>query len=171
MRICYFQEKKVKDFHNQYIPRILVLWIIFFFMFLGAASAQNLSDLRNLEVDKLSDAQIEQLIKRAEGSGMTTAQLEAMAREQGLSPIEANKLRQRILQLQDTVNPQSGISGSQQGRGAGDQTQNDLFDSLRRSDPYYDLTPYQKKIFGFKLFHNRELDFNPSLNIPRRRDI
>ncbi|WP_103923140.1 SLBB domain-containing protein [Algoriphagus boritolerans] len=135
-------------------------------MFLGAASAQNLSDLRNLEVDKLSDAQIEQLIKRAEGSGMTTAQLEAMAREQGLSPIEANKLRQRILQLQDTVNPQSGISGSQQGRGAGDQTQNDLFDSLRRSDPYYDLTPYQKKIFGFKLFHNRELDFNPSLNIP-----
>lgn len=156
----------MKDIHNQYIPRILVLWIFFFFMFLSAALAQNLSDLKNLKVDNLSDAQIEQLIKRAEGSGMTTAQLEAMAREQGLSPIEANKLRQRILQLQDTVNPQSGISGSQLGRGAGDQMQNDLFDSLRRSDPYYDLTPYQKKIFGFKLFHNRELDFNPSLNIP-----
>src|SRR5690606_35042649 len=37
--------------------------------------------------------------------------------------------------------------------------------SLSKSDPYYDLTPFQKKIFGFKLFHNRELNFNPSLNI------
>jgi protein involved in polysaccharide export with SLBB domain len=41
-----------------------------------------------------------------------------------------------------------------------------MFDSIRRADPYYDLTPTQKKIFGFKLFHNRGLDFSPSLNMP-----
>src|SRR5690606_33666529 len=29
-----------------------------------------------------------------------------------------------------------------------------------------DLTPRQKKIFGYTLFHNKELNFNPSLNIP-----
>src|SRR5690606_12635418 len=34
------------------------------------------------------------------------------------------------------------------------------------SDPYYDLTPRQKKIVGYTLFHNKELNFNPSLNIP-----
>src|SRR5690606_13535384 len=44
--------------------------------------------------------------------------------------------------------------------------QRDIFDSLRRSDPYYDLTPRQKKIFGYTLFHNKELNINPSLNIP-----
>ncbi len=45
-------------------------------------------------------------------------------------------------------------------------SQDDIFDSLRRSDPYYDLSPTQKKIFGYKLFHNRNLNFNPSLNVP-----
>lgn len=165
MRIHYFQVKKVKDSRTHFLTRILFLWIIFF-LFLGSVLAQSLSDLRSLKVDNLSDAQIEQLIKRAESSGMTTAQLEAMAREQGLSPIEANKLRQRIMGLQNSITPQSGQQGTQVGRGIESQYQNDMFDSLRRSDPYYDLTPYQKKIFGYKLFHNKELDFNPSLNIP-----
>jgi protein involved in polysaccharide export with SLBB domain len=117
-------------------------------------------------VDNLSDAQIEQLIKRAEASGLTPSQLEGMAREQGLSPIEANKLRQRIMGLQKTTNPQSAQNTTSGLRESTGQTQSDLFDSLRRSDPYYDLTPFQKKIFGYKLFHNRDLDFNPSLNIP-----
>jgi len=165
MRIHYFQEKKVKDVYTHFLPRVLFLWIIFF-LFLSSVFSQSLSDLRSLKVDNLSDAQIEQLIKRAESSGMTSAQLEAMAREQGLSTIEANKLRQRIMGLQSAVDPQTGLSSSPAGRGKGDLNQTDLFDSIRRSDPYYDLTPYQKKIFGFKLFHNRDLDFNPSLNIP-----
>ena len=150
---------------TNFLPRVVFLCLIFF-LFLGSVLGQSLSNLNTLKVDNLSDAQIEQLIKRAEASGMTTSQLETMAREQGLSPIEANKLRQRIMELQNSATSQNGLAGSQLGRGTGGQTQNDLFDSLRTSDPYYDLTPYQKKIFGFKLFHNRDLDFNPSLNIP-----
>jgi protein involved in polysaccharide export with SLBB domain len=148
------------------LSRVVFLWIIFF-LFLGSVWAQNLSNLSTLKVDNLSDAQIEQLIKRAESSGLTPSQLEGMAREQGLSPIEANKLRQRIMGLQKTTNPQSTQNTTSGGlRESTGQTQGDLFDSLRRSDPYYDLTPFQKKIFGYKLFHNRDLDFNPSLNIP-----
>ena len=131
----------------------------------GSLLAQSLGDLRSLKVDNLSDAQIEQLIKRAEASGLTSAQLEAMAREQGLSPVEANKLRQRIMGLQKTVDPnnQTGDIGSRSFEG---ESSKDLFDSIRRADPYFDLTPYQKKIFGYKLFHNRDLDFSPSLNLP-----
>ncbi|MDO8967510.1 MAG: SLBB domain-containing protein [Algoriphagus sp.] len=148
-----------------YLSRVVFLWVIFF-LFLGSVWAQNLSNLSTLKVDNLSDAQIEQLIKRAESSGLTPSQLEGMAREQGLSPIEANKLRQRIMGLQKTTNPQSAQNTTSGLRESSGQTQGDLFDSLRRSDPYYDLTPFQKKIFGYKLFHNRDLDFNPSLNIP-----
>ncbi|MBA4301672.1 MAG: polysaccharide biosynthesis protein [Cyclobacterium sp.] len=149
----------------RYFSRVVFLWIIFF-LFIGSVWAQNLSNLSTLKVDNLSDAQIEQLIKRAESSGLTPSQLEGMAREQGLSPIEANKLRQRIMGLQKTTNPQSAQNTTSGLRESTSQTQSDLFDSLRRSDPYYDLTPFQKKIFGYKLFHNRDLDFNPSLNIP-----
>lgn len=155
----------MKDSNIRYFSRVVFLWIIFF-LFIGSVWAQNLSNLSTLKVDNLSDAQIEQLIKRAESSGLTPSQLEGMAREQGLSPIEANKLRQRIMGLQKTTNPQSAQNTTSGLRESTSQTQSDLFDSLRRSDPYYDLTPFQKKIFGYKLFHNRDLDFNPSLNIP-----
>lgn len=155
----------MKDLKTHFLARFLGTGIIFF-LFLGSVLGQNLSDLSTMKVDNLSDAQIEQLIKRAEASGLTSNQLEGMAREQGLSPIEANKLRQRIMRLQSSANPQSEFQGSQSLRGAGSPLQKDPFDSLRMADPYYDLTPFQKKIFGFKLFHNRELDFNPSLNIP-----
>lgn len=156
----------MKDSNMPYLLKVVFLWIIFV-LFLGSVWAQNLSNLSTLKVDNLSDAQIEQLIKRAESSGLTPSQLEGMAREQGLSPIEANKLRQRIMGLQKTTNPQSSQNTASGGlRESTGQTQSDLFDSLRRSDPYYDLTPFQKKIFGYKLFHNRDLDFNPSLNIP-----
>jgi protein involved in polysaccharide export with SLBB domain len=138
-------------------------------LFLGIWSmgfAQNLSNLSTLRVDNLSDAQIEQLIKRAESSGLSSSQLEAMAREQGLSPLEASKLRERIIALKKGVGGQSDLSNSSGRSFSQSGMGNDPFDSIRRADPYYDLTPFQKKIFGFKLFHNRNLDFNPSLNLP-----
>jgi protein involved in polysaccharide export with SLBB domain len=165
MRTDNIQKNKVKNSYTHCLSRVVFLWVIFF-LFLSSVWAQNLSNLSTLKVDNLSDAQIEQLIKRAEASGLTPSQLEGMAREQGLSPIEANKLRQRIMGLQKTTNPQSAQNTTSGLRESTGQTQSDLFDSLRRSDPYYDLTPFQKKIFGYKLFHNRDLDFNPSLNIP-----
>lgn len=133
---------------------------------MGSLMAQSLADLRTLKVDNLSDAQIEQLIKRAESSGLTSSQLEAMAREQGLSPLEANKLRKRIMDLQRSVRTDGEMVGGNELRSYSEEGSKDLFDSIRKADPYYDLTPYQKKIFGYKLFHNRDLDFSPSLNLP-----
>ncbi|OOG71205.1 polysaccharide biosynthesis protein [Algoriphagus sp. A40] len=142
-----------------------LLAVVFFFIS-GSLWSQSLGDLKTLKVDNLSDAQIEQLIKRAESSGLTSSQLEAMAREQGLSPIEANKLRQRMMGLQKTVNTGTAGTGGNESREFGQNSSDYLFDSIRKADPYYDLTPFQKKIFGYKLFHNRNLDFTPSLNLP-----
>jgi protein involved in polysaccharide export with SLBB domain len=130
-------------------------------------------DIQNVKVDNLSDAQIEQLVKRAESSGLNEQQLEAMALERGMPMSEVSKLRQRINSLKS-----GGSKSNNQGTSAasgkasslrmveGQTEEIDPFDSLRRSDPYYDLTPVQKKIFGYKLFHNKKVNFNPSLNIP-----
>ncbi len=147
--------------------------LLLFFLVATTLYAQSLSDIQNIKVDNLSDSQIQQLIQRAESSGMTQAQLEAFARERGMPAGEINKLRQRIMSLQ-------GGSKSQQAGKAGAHVtgrtmpqfgiEQNVFDSLNKSDPYYDLTPTQKKIFGYKLFHNRELNFSPSLNIPTPRN-
>lgn len=161
----YFPGKNLKRFPTYFMHKTVFLSLVLM-LFIGTVLAQSLSDLRNLKVDNLSDAQIEQLIKRAESSGLTSTQMEAMAREQGLSPIEANKLRARIMDLKKMVSSNSTDNGGDELRGL-DQTESDyLFDSIRKADPYYDLTPFQKKIFGYKLFHNRNLDFTPSLNLP-----
>jgi protein involved in polysaccharide export with SLBB domain len=145
--------------------KFFALMILFFLVSL-IVQAQSLSDIQNLKVDDLSNAQLEQLLKRAESSGLTVNQLEALARERGMPAVEAAKLRQRINELRTAASPQDGTGTIGSSRSlSGIQNQN-LFDSIRRSDPYYDLTPFQKKIFGYKLFHNRELDFSPSLNLP-----
>jgi protein involved in polysaccharide export with SLBB domain len=133
-----------------------------------AAHSQSLQDIQNLRIDDLSDAQIEQLINRAESSGINEQQLEYMARERGMPATEVAKLRQRIQDLR-SGNRENGDVQRQERQAReveGRRGQQEVFDSLRKSDPYYDLTPKQKKIFGFTLFHNKELDFNPNLNIP-----
>ncbi len=164
MDINHFGTEALKNSYFRLV-RTGLLSVVFFFV-LGSLWSQSLGDLKSLKVDNLSDAQIEQLIKRAESSGLTSSQLEAMAREQGLSPMEANKLRMRIMGLQQTVSSSTVGKGGNEFRELGQNTSDYLFDSIRKADPYYDLTPYQKKIFGYKLFHNRNLDFTPSLNLP-----
>src|SRR5690606_13843151 len=166
----YFPEKKLKRFSTSLFSKAGFLSVVLALM-IGSVWSQSLSDLKNLKVDNLSDAQIERLIKRAESSGLTSAQMEAMAREQGLSSTEANKLRERILGMQRTTLPGNASDSpvtTGRNRNAGRVT--DPFDSLRQSDPYYDLTPLQKKIIVYKLFHSSGLDFNPSLNIPTPLD-
>jgi len=145
---------------------IVFLGIILLFISV-VANGQSLQDIQNVKVDNLSDAQIEQLIKRAESSGLNEQQLESMARERGMPATEVAKLRQRIMGLRSGGRAAAPAGNQiQRGRQVQGLEQQDVFDSLRRSDPYYDLTPRQKKIFGYTLFHNRELNFNPSLNIP-----
>ncbi len=148
---------------RNFIKQIFLLILIGFGIQFGAL-AQNLSDLRNLKVDNLSDAQLEQLIKRAEASGLNQSQLEALAQEQGLSSVEISKLRARLNDFRPTN--QSGARANQANRTSQSLDLGATLDSLNASDPYFELTPYQKKIFGFKVFHNRNLDFNPSINLP-----
>jgi len=142
------------------------LLLVIFLVVAFAAQSQSLSDIQNLKVDDLSDAQIEQLIKRAESSGISVGQIESLARERGMPAVEAAKLRSRINSLQMTVSSNAGTVSLEGMRSVNGFEQVDMFDSIRRSDPYYDLTVKQKKIFGYKLFQNKALDFSPSLSIP-----
>lgn len=155
-----------------FLKKEFLFLILSFVMLVQLGFSQSMSDIQNVKVDNLSDAQIEQLIKRAESAGMNESQLEAYARERGMPANEVAKLRDRIQQLRSGVRPgqqQQLRPGQQQGQLrqiAGFNMDPALFDSIRRADPYFDLSPEQKKIFGYKLFHNRDLTFTPSLSIP-----
>ena len=124
--------------------------------------AQSLSDIQNMKVDSMSDAQIAQLIMRAESSGINEQQLVAAAMERGMPSSEVAKLRQRILNLRRRGgNSTAAANRLNQGIGNDEYNESNLYMSR-----YDNLTETQDKIFGYKLFHNSDLNFNPNLNIP-----
>ncbi|AFL84924.1 periplasmic protein involved in polysaccharide export [Belliella baltica DSM 15883] len=143
---------------------------LLFFFIQSIVVAQSISDIGSIKVDNLSDAQVEELIKRSESSGMNEQQLFALARERGMPAGEISKLQQRISAIRS--GRRFSKEDTQEKRTQGRQVEGmdeDFgfdFEENRYEDPYKNLTPLQKKIFGYTLFHNKELNFNPSLNIP-----
>jgi len=154
---------------RKFIQNLKFAPILFCFFIGSIGFSQSIQNIQNLKIDELSDAQIEQLITRAESSGMNELQLEAMAREKGMPASEINKLRLRIEALKSGNSEETGKNNRSrinQRKVVGESMQSNVFDSLRNSDPFYNLSPKQKKIYGYTLFHNRELNFNPNLNLP-----
>ncbi|WP_420839748.1 SLBB domain-containing protein [Aquiflexum gelatinilyticum] len=149
-----------KKIINQISVVKLFFTALLFVVTVATLYGQSISDIQNVKVDNLSDAQLEQLIKRAESSGMTEQQLEAMARERGMPATEVAKLRQRINQIR---NKGSVVSG--------DPSQNTTERKWVQNEEFFQekevvLTENEKKIFGFSLFRNNNLTFTPNLNIP-----
>lgn len=132
---------------------LLIVWVI-------ASNGQSISDIQNIKVDELSDAQLEQLIKRAESSGMTEQQLEAMARERGMPATEVAKLRQRINQIRKKGNASQKMPVSSTNEREWEQEEEGYQEKEK------DMTEEEGKIFGFSLFRNNNLTFTPNLNIP-----
>ena len=141
--------------------------LLFFFLFaLGSTTllAQSLSDIGKVKVDMLSDAQLQEMLDRAKGQGLSESQVIAMARERGMPMAEVGKLQQRLAKLKQ------GGKAAQPKEGSSDAARSlegeDGLSEVPAPPALETLSPYQQKIFGFTLFYNKELNFNPSLNIP-----
>jgi protein involved in polysaccharide export with SLBB domain len=139
-----------------------------------AIAQSNYSDVK---VDELSDAQIRQLIQRAESIGYNDAQLEQMAAAQGMKPEEIQKLRSRVekIRRQEGVSTNGAIADDEfSGRTYADSeqksdTNNENFNSdledkrkLELRDALGNLIP---KVFGAELFKNSNITFEPNLRM------
>src|SRR5690606_41891531 len=58
--------------------------------------AQSMPDISSINVDELSDAQIEELVRRAASSGLSEAEMLQMAKVRGVPRAELEKLRKRL---------------------------------------------------------------------------
>ncbi len=139
--------------------------LLFFFLFSLVSTtllAQSLSDIGKVKVDMLSDAQLQEMLDRAKGQGLNESQVIAMARERGMPMAEVGKLQQRLAKLKQ------GGKAAQPKEGSADAARSLEGEPSEVPAPpaLETLSPYQQKIFGFTLFYNKELNFNPSLNIP-----
>lgn len=163
------------------IFRILVIFIIGVLSTPSsyAQDAPSLQNLQNINVDNLSDAQIQKFVDQVEASGYSQQQLEVLAKARGMSSAQISKLQQRIQKLQSA----SGGGGSTSFNRTRDRkTFNkdvvnddrsgdfDPFNSIYAVDSAALKAKGELEIFGMSFFKNRELTFEPSVSIATPRD-
>jgi len=114
----------------------------------------------SVDVNSLSDAQIQKIMAEIQSRGLSQDQAIALAKAQGASQTQIDQLTTRIQQLQ--MNPSDSLSTNK-----GD------FSSVNSSKKAYsspkariDVSEKTKKIFGYQLFNSQNLSFEPAVNIP-----
>jgi len=125
----------------------------------------------NIKVDDLTDAQIEQYVRRAEMMGYGEGQLDGFARAQGVSSVEVQKLKDRLQkikrnkqqpkQLQGKLNNTSSTSGRQ----VNGNVPSDSLKNNKRDQDSLKIDDGKLKIFGSDLFKNSEITFEPNLRM------
>lgn len=156
------------------MPRFVVsllLLVCLFSLFSVPLYAQQLPsniDYSTINVDNLSDQQLQQLLSQAQQNGLSVDDVVQQAQAKGMPADQASKLRDRLNQL-------SGGSSSQavSGKGAQDSYSGRQYgykpssreDSLKAVKNQRDLG-LRSRIFGADLFSNANLTFEPNLNIP-----
>lgn len=154
--------------------KIVLLLSFLFLTLLTSNIVLAQSNFSNQKVDELSDAQIKQLMQRAESLGYSDAQLEQMAAAQGMKQEEISKLRARVEKIRKggtAAAPvkSSNSTGSSSGRtdrqyvGDTDTTLNSQPTKQELIDRAFDdLKP---KIFGSELFKNSNITFEPNMRM------
>jgi protein involved in polysaccharide export with SLBB domain len=136
--------------------KVLQLFLLFILFAFITASAQ-----LPVNIDQLSDQQLKEYLEQAKLSGLSDAELEAKAKQRGLSQDQIAKIRVRIAGLSSTTGSTTSKETNNATvvrKGAPDVTNNEKLDANK------------SKIFGAELFNNTNLTFQPNLKIPAPRN-
>ncbi|MGB3463881.1 MAG: SLBB domain-containing protein, partial [Cyclobacteriaceae bacterium] len=155
--------------------RLLRLIFFFFVLSAGNALAQepdiDIETIKNINVDDLSDEQIQKFIDEMDKRGISIGQMEVLAQARGVSSIQIQKLRNRIMEVRSGSQNTSGAS--ELNRIRSDQAET-TEDKLEEDDQFFDvllegeeeeIVP-EEQVFGMNLFQSENLTFQPSTNIP-----
>ncbi len=124
-------------------------------------------DIGSVDVRLLSDAQIAQYWQRAQSEGYNINQVRSMAMARGMDPAQIEILIQRIQQIESLPGGANDFGTSDQ-RSVQEGEGMDLF--LDGSERNPEFSPFERKLFGYKLFHNDNIDFSPNYNMPTPGD-
>jgi len=150
---------------------MLRLRIFLVCLFIGVASLNaqvgntNNVDVTSVNVDNLSDTQLQTAWARAQAQGYTIDQFVAMARARGMQEAQAMKLRQRLMQLGNaTQSTTKGTTSTDKMRKPADEE--DIF-GYSGNEPKEKAPQPQKnnEIFGMDFFKNPKISFTPNLNM------
>lgn len=121
-------------------------------------------------VEQLTDAQIQEFLRRAQSSGLSETQIEKAALAQGYSPDDITRMRERIGQVQSGKVSAAGttVVDTAVGRRVTGDTLRPLANRPSASavaPPLGTAAPVQPEVFGANFFRNTSLTFEPNLRL------
>ncbi|WP_233883722.1 SLBB domain-containing protein [Tenacibaculum piscium] len=133
-----------------------VVFILFISLFSTVTYAQaTQSQLNTVEVDNLSDKQVASYRDKIKKQGYTLEQALVMAKTKGMSEVQAQKLKTRILNLDNSsVTKVDGVKIL--------KTQDEVYFGLTGKESE---TQQKEKLFGYDFFNNPNISFTPNLNV------
>jgi len=138
------------------MKRSITILLLMIFLGTSAGMAQNIS---TTNVQNLSDSQISAIVKQVQSSGLSMDQAISLARAKGATQTQISQLMSRVQQMQTAAPAGGGKTGLSALTASG------------QSIVYSPKAPVKadtiaQKIFGYNLFNNKKLSFNPSVNLP-----
>jgi protein involved in polysaccharide export with SLBB domain len=142
---------------------------VFTLLFSGNLSAQT-EDLSNVRVDELTEVQLRKFVIEANRIGLSEMDIEQFALQNGMNQIEVVKLKERIRAIRKSESDKSpGIIPPS-------SPVNKLQDSIESVEkrPLFDFnqvfSTLKSRNFGYEVFNNARIVFEPDLNIPAPRN-
>ena len=132
----------------------------------------NSMDVTQIDVQNLSDDQLRRMSEAMQQRGISIEQVELVLRQKGMSDYQVTMLKQRLQNLGTSTRSGTTADAPSQSRKRQEVVteEGDLGDFMGDNFTDYFLTNEEEAIFGFKLFNNPELTFEPSMNIATPKD-
>ncbi len=135
------------------MKRSITFLILLFFLGTTVALAQ----VSTTDVQSLSDSQIAAIVNKVKSSGLSMDQAISLAKAKGATQTQINQLMSRIQQL----NP--GPEGTTV---SSTPTPGSITPVVYSSKAPVKAGSTARNVFGFQLFNNKKLSFDPSVNLP-----
>ena len=137
--------------------RLFIGILICFYASVTTLQAQNPA---SVNVNNLSDQQIQQIVAEVNARGLTIDQAAQMAQMQGATPTQIDQLKRRIQEL--NFSKGNSISNPAAQSVQTKTAAREVFSEKA----IVKASPEVKRIFGFQLFNSENLTFEPPVNIP-----
>lgn len=139
----------------------LFVFIIFAF-FTSIVVSQDISQLKNTNISKLSDKQIESYWNAIQEKGYTMSQVEILAKTQGVSAIKMAEFKRRVNNL--VLSKSKTVKGPNTKKDLSKLTNQDAF-GIKKDDVTEKNDQPKELLFGFDFFNNPKITFTPNVNI------
>ncbi len=139
--------------------KILLSTLLFLCGVLASSTyAQTLNDIKNVNVEQLSDAQLQKINKEISNKGLTIEQAMQVAKAKGASTLQINQLKMRL--QQQTHKPADNTEQAEESKVAEANEKTVEVEEIKKEEKI------KSKQFGHSIFNSEKLTFQPDVNIP-----